>query len=128
SILLQEEALRALGEGASALRVRLLAGLARVCNFAGERERAARLAEEAVTLARRVGDPAALADALNSRRIAIWGLGNVEERLAVATELTRVAEAAGDRELALQGRLWRLRALLELGDIVAVDRETHEYN
>src|SRR5581483_2713782 len=119
--------LRALGEGASALRARLLAGLARVCYFAGERERATRLSEEAVGLARQIDAPAALAYALNSQRIAIWGPGHVTERLAVVTELTRVAEAAGDRELALQGRLWRLRALLELADVAAVERETREY-
>ncbi len=127
SIVLQEEALRALGEGASDLRVRLLAGLARVYSFVGEWERARRLSEEGVALARRATDPAALAYALNSKRIVISGPWNVEERLAVATELIQVAEVAGERELVLQGRLWRLRALLELGDIASVDRETEGY-
>src|SRR5262249_5375729 len=45
----------------------------------------------------------------------------VEERLAIATEMLRLAEEAGDRERAHQGHAWRMFALLELGDIPAAD-------
>jgi DNA-binding NarL/FixJ family response regulator len=128
SVRLQDEALHALPTQDSALRARLLAGLARALRFAGARERAALLGDEAVRMARRVGDPAALVYALNGQRIAGWRLDDVEERLAVAAELQRLAEEIGDGELALEGRLWRFRTLLELGDIEAAKRGIHDYS
>ena len=127
SVRLQEEALRALPAEDSGLRARLLAGLARALRFGGVRERAASLGDEAVRMARRVGDPAALVYALNGQRIAGWRLEDVGERLAVAAELQRLAEGIGDGELALEGRLWRFRTLLELGDIEAAKRDIHDY-
>jgi DNA-binding CsgD family transcriptional regulator len=128
SVRLQEEALRGLPTQDSALRARLLAGLARALRFAGVRERAASLSEEAFRIARRVADPTALVYALNARRIAGWRLEDVEERLTVATELQRLAEEVGDSELALEGRLWHFRALLEMGEVEAAKHEIEAYS
>jgi len=47
----------------------------------------------------------------------------VEERLALATEMIRLAEESGDREREHQGHHWRMLALMELGDIPAADVE-----
>lgn len=58
----------------------------------------------------------------------IWGPAHVDEGLAVVTELMHLAEDIGDHELALEGRQWRLIALLEQGDIPAVDEEIVAYN
>ena len=78
-------------------------------------------------MARRVGDPAALVYALNGQRIAGWRLEDADERLAVAAELQRLAEGIGDGELALEGRLWRFRTLLELGHIEVAKRDIRDY-
>ncbi len=115
SIELLESGLRAIGDGDPVLRSRLLAGLARARFFGGDPEAAGPLSEEAVDLARQSADLAALAYALNSRRIAIWGPDRLEERLTVATELTHLAAQIGDQSLRLESRQWRVIALLEAG-------------
>jgi len=74
-------------------------------------------------MARRVSDTATLAYALNSRHWALWGDENVEERLAAATEIVRLAEQTNARELALTGHAWRVADLLELGEVEEVDEE-----
>lgn len=121
SVRIQEEALAARGDTDSVARARLLAGLARASFFGGERERARGLADEAMAVARRLTDEGALAAALNARRITIWGPDDLAGRLAVATELLTVAGRTGDVELELEGRQWRLFALLEVGDTAAFD-------
>ena len=80
-----------------------------------------RCREEAVAIARRIGDPRTLATCLDARHYALWLPENVEERLEVAAELRRVAEETGDPELELQGAGWTIIDLMELGDIDGVD-------
>jgi tetratricopeptide (TPR) repeat protein len=116
-----EEALAALGEEDSPLRARLLARLSLELYYAGQPERRMALSEEAVALARRIGDPATLASALDARHYVLWRPENVDERLEVAAELRRIAEAAGDRELELEGAGWTVVDLLELGDVEGAD-------
>jgi tetratricopeptide (TPR) repeat protein len=116
---LLEEALAALGSSDDRLRARLLARLATELYFAGAPERRATLAEEAVTTARRVGEPATLAYALGARDAALWGPAGVEERLATAGEVVELAAHAGDREQALEGHARRAVALIQLGDLAA---------
>ena len=72
-------------------------------------------------------DPAALAAALNARRVALWTPQYTAERLDIATEMVAAAEAAGDREGVLQGRNWRVVDLMELGRRSALDAEIDEY-
>src|SRR5262249_7786556 len=52
---------------------------------------------------------------------------NVEERLTVATELVQLGERAGEPELELQGRHWRIADLLELGELATLDAEMETY-
>ncbi len=127
-VALLEGSLGALGGGDSALRVRVMARLAtalygRVIYWRGSLERGALLSRQAVEMARRLDDTVSLAYALEARYVAAWGPDGVEERLAIATEMLRLAEEVGDRERAHQGHHWRMFALLELGDIQAVDVE-----
>jgi predicted ATPase len=123
-VALLEEALEVLDPSGSVLRARISGRLAvALFYFADGRERRAVLSQQAVEMARRVGDTATLAYALNSRHWALWSEANVEERLAIATEIVRLAEQAGARELAMTGHAWRIADLLELGEITAVDRE-----
>jgi tetratricopeptide (TPR) repeat protein len=105
------------------LRARLLARLAMELYFAGAGELRAELVDEAVAIARRLGDPATLAYALNARYAALWGPANVEERLAIADEVIELARRAGDHRLAREGRGRRIVALLDLGDVAAAHTE-----
>jgi DNA-binding CsgD family transcriptional regulator len=123
---LLEEALAALGEADSPLRARMLARLARALMFTPQTQRRLTLSEEAVGLARRLGDPATLAAVLYDRHLAIWGPDRPEvasERLAAATEVVGLAERLGDRAMALRGRGLRRTDLLELGDLAGFDAD-----
>jgi DNA-binding SARP family transcriptional activator/tetratricopeptide (TPR) repeat protein len=121
---LLEEALDALPEEDSELRVRLLARLAAGPlrdSLAPEPRRA--MAQEAVEIARRLGEPTTLAYALEGRYETYWGPDRLEERLAIANELIGVAEDAGDAERAYAGHSSRFFALLEAGDLPAAYRD-----
>jgi hypothetical protein len=118
---LLQEALGALGGGDSPLRARLLARLALELYYAGDPDRRLTLSAEAVDLARRLGDPFALAACLDARHYALWRPETVEERLEVASELRRLAEAVGDPELELEGAGWTVVDLFELGDVAGAD-------
>jgi DNA-binding SARP family transcriptional activator len=114
-----EAALRALPPDAHRLRARLLARLAIERYYEPPGDARRRLSDEALDAARRAGDDATLAAALNARHVALWDPDHTHERLAVAEEMIAVAERGGDREAALQGRNWRVVDLFELGRIGA---------
>ena len=116
-----EEALRGLGEEDSPLRARLLARLSLELYYAGQPERRMLLSEASVQIARRIGDPATLAAALDARHYVLWRPENVEERLEVAGEMRRIAADIGDLELELEGAGWTVVDLLELGDVAGAD-------
>ena len=114
-----EAALAALPPDADRTRARLLARLAIERYYEPPGDARRRLSDAALDAARRAGDDATLAAALNARHVALWDPDHAHERLAVAEEMIAVAERAGDRELALQGRNWRVVDLFELGRIGA---------
>src|SRR5438094_150451 len=120
---LLEEALHRLGDGDPGLRAQLLARLALNLYWAPEPERVVALSEEAVRLARQLGDPRLLAAVLRARWIALWRPEGAAERLAIADEILHLGERTGDRELALLGHRFRIVGFLEHGDVVATDRE-----
>jgi DNA-binding CsgD family transcriptional regulator len=123
---LMEEALVALGGADSLLRARVLARLARALLFTPQVDRRLALSEDAVQLARRLGDPATLAAVLFDRHLASWGTEKEEvaaEGLAAATEVVSLAERLGDRAMALRGRGLRRTDLLELGDLAGFDAD-----
>jgi class 3 adenylate cyclase/DNA-binding NarL/FixJ family response regulator len=121
TVRLLEEALRMLGEAETALRARTLGGLARALLYTGLLQHAAAYAEQAVALARRVRDPAALAFNLAVMLDMPWGPEQTEARLIDAREVLRHAEAAGDAELITHAHSRILLCHLELGDIQAAD-------
>jgi len=86
------------------------------------------LNNEAVAMARRLGDRPALGYALNARMSALWGVKTGAERLATAIELGEVAEEVGDELLALHGHMWRVRELLVRGDVDAVKEEIARFD
>ena len=120
-----KEALSALGEGDSALRARLLAQLSLALYYSPELRDV--ISQQAVEMARRVGDPAAVVPALYSRHVVLDGKPDVEERLAVATEILAIAERGGNKEMELLTRYRRILDLLELAEIPTVDKEIQAY-
>jgi class 3 adenylate cyclase/tetratricopeptide (TPR) repeat protein len=122
---LLEEALAALPEADSELRVRLLARLAGgpLRDTLPTEPRVA-MSQKAVDMARRLGDPATLAYALDGKHCAHWTsqVDAFEVRLATAEELIQLAESVGDVERVYSGSDYRFWALLEAGAIPASSR------
>jgi hypothetical protein len=123
---LLEDALAALPQTDSELRVRVAARLAGgpLQDIQAAEKRRAALSLEAVETARRLGHAPTLAYALDGRCVAIWGPHEtIEERQAVTSELVEVAEAAGDKELMYDGHMFRFAVAVEVGDIGAAYAE-----
>ncbi|MFF2778502.1 BTAD domain-containing putative transcriptional regulator [Streptomyces sp. NPDC058052] len=91
------------------------------------RLRAARAAEEAVRISRRLGDPSVLAFALNGSFMQSFAAcGSAAQRDAIGRELTRLAvdhQIPGHEVL---GRIVRLQALSGLGAFTEADAEAEE--
>ena len=105
---LLEEGLAALGEGDSALKVQLLGRLTSALRSDPSRERPERLGREALEMARRLGDSATLAFALDSHVSGTCGPDNAKARYEESRELIAVSEAAGDVEREFSGHENRL--------------------
>jgi class 3 adenylate cyclase/tetratricopeptide (TPR) repeat protein len=113
---LLEEALNMLAATDGALRARMMARLAQALAFSEDRDRSASVAQ-----------PQVLADVLWRTQVPLWTPDNVEERLAVATELLQLAERAGEIELVFGGHGWRLNTLREIGDVPEAEKELQAY-
>ncbi len=121
---LLEEALTVVPAGAVPLRAQLLARLSFALSLnPAAADRREQLSREALELARGSGDARALTRALLARYFALLGPDRIEEPLALADEVVRVAESSGSTPTALDGRLLRIPLLLMLGDIHRVDAE-----
>jgi tetratricopeptide (TPR) repeat protein len=123
AIALLEEALDVTPDVDSPLRAQLLGQLAATLYWSPEHDRRRVLSSQAVEMAMRTGDQAAITDALFARRLALWGPDDVEERLRADVQILDLAEQTGDTWRALDARLWRAMDLLELGDVAAADVE-----
>ncbi|MGH2716504.1 MAG: ATP-binding protein, partial [Thermoleophilaceae bacterium] len=113
---LLQDALAALGEADSTLRVRLLSRLAAALRGEPSRHRRERICEEAVRAARRVGDPAAVAYALAAADAALHAPHTAQRRLAEGSEIVSLAGTTGDRERLFDGHEHAFWAAWELGD------------
>jgi predicted ATPase len=111
---LLEGALGALEDADVRLRIRLLARLACALRSDPDRQRADVLSQQAVDLARQLGDPALLGYALSGRYGAIWWPENADERLSLGGEIEDVATAAGDSERIIDGQIWQYIALVDV--------------
>jgi len=122
-----EEALDSLGEEDSALRALLLSRLGIELWMSGSPEPAELPSRKSVEVARRVGDPRALADALWIRYLVLGGPEDVDDRLAAGEEIVRAGEEAGAVDKQLTGVYFRIVALLELGDVQGGRDAVEEY-
>lgn len=105
---LLEEALERLGEGASALRLRLRSALLLELALyrSGEPEVQA-LAEEVTAEADAMGDPESQATALHVKHVLLRGTADLEARTRLARELTALAARTGEP-------WWEARALVSV--------------
>lgn len=121
------DAIDALPEAELGLRAELLARLAIARAYSPDRQESARIAEQAVAIARRWGDDATLARALCAQHVGLGAPERLDERLQTASEMLACAERAADRESALQARNFLVCDALEAGDLAGFDREIEAY-
>jgi hypothetical protein len=124
-VALLQEALAATRD--EALRASLLARLAIETYYDGRPDHRSALADEAVAIARRLGDPAALTAALSAQRVARWDPDHLSERRAISEELVAVAVASGDGVAELQGRNWLIVDLIDAGERERAEAEIAVY-
>lgn len=123
-----EEALQRLPPGDSKLRAALLGRLSVTLYFAPLDPRRTTASEEAVAMARRIGDAPALEVALLTRHFALWAPGHAAQRLEITRELVRLGERSGNVDSVIEGLWWQITALLELGDMVAARAVMETYS
>ncbi|MDA0181680.1 AAA family ATPase [Solirubrobacter phytolaccae] len=121
------EALDGLPPGDGTLRARVLARLAAALYWTEEAEQRRALAEEALAIARRIGDPTTLAYVLSDAHRATWDPDSPTRALSWVDEVSALADRIGNAELGLAARSWRISLLLELGELADVDREIQTF-
>lgn len=115
---LLRQALDAVGEHDSVLRVLLLSRLAGALRDQPSVAPRAALAEQAVAMARRLGDAETLIYALLAQWAAtLLGPDSVDDALRVAQELNAIAERVQDRERLVDAGIARYVALMTRGDV-----------
>jgi tetratricopeptide (TPR) repeat protein len=119
---LLEEALEACPE--DGLAVRLLRRLTMEFAFT-DVPRSEAYADRAVELARRLGEPAALASALSAKHLAVGD--RLDERLEISRELSQVAREAGLESYRAESHANRHFDLLERGDTAGARAELEAY-
>ncbi len=115
-----EAALAAVGPVASMVRARLLALLATELHFADDDRRLA-FGREALEIAREVGDPATLAEALGALWLANWRPEAAAERSRLAGEVTNIARRLGDRALEFRAAMAAFLSASETGEMTEAD-------
>ncbi|MGY1771805.1 BTAD domain-containing putative transcriptional regulator [Blastococcus sp. SYSU D00813] len=122
-LLEHRDELGGLGDGTASdadrdrLAARLLGTLGVELAFSEDLQRGPRYAEQAVELARGVGDPELLGRALNNFSLAVWGRpGAAEQRLAATDEALALAGRGLPRRTEFFARLHRAAIRLHLAD------------
>jgi class 3 adenylate cyclase len=114
-------ALEAIGDDDSPVRALLLANLAGEL-FYGEWDRRVALSKQAVTMARRLGDPSTLAHVLIPVVRSLRHPSTLDLRLGLVSELAELAEQLGDANVAFSAAWHGIGAALEAGDRVLAQR------
>lgn len=114
-------ALNAISDSPSALRARLLATLSAAQLVLADQSASRQAAHKAFTIATELGDDLATAYALIATIITDLDPETLDDRLTGARKVLAIARSHGDRELAASGYFLLLAALLEAGDIRAID-------
>jgi tetratricopeptide (TPR) repeat protein len=121
---LLDEALRLIPQRQKAQRIRVYSELAVALYWSPDSRRCMAVAETAVALARKLGQPAPLAHALYARCIAQWRPSAGRPDGASVREAIRVADRAGEGDLAMACAVRLGHVLAEAGDLDGLDRLT----
>jgi len=120
---LLKEALAAVGDDDSPLRAALLARLAEEIRWSTPAAQTAEVINEAIRVARAVGDPATLIESLYIKYHSIRGPDLAEERLRLTSEIVEIAERHRLGRWLLRAHYHRGAVCLELGNASEVYRE-----
>jgi tetratricopeptide (TPR) repeat protein len=127
-VALLEEALERLSVDEPEMRSLVQARLSVALTMHGERQRRLGLADEAVNIARAVGDDRTLVVALAAWCDAHAGPEDLNERLDATREQLAAATRLGDAELLLLSHRFRIVSLMERGDIQSAQAEIRSYS
>jgi class 3 adenylate cyclase/tetratricopeptide (TPR) repeat protein len=117
-----EAALRARGDREDPMRACLLAVLAAESMFSADRRQRREWSDNALALARRLGDLPTLATVLHSRCAAIWDPAMLEERRANAAELRALTDDLGDPFVKVWASLYSFETAMEAAEVEVADR------
>ena len=117
-----EAALEAVGAEDSRERAVLLGMLAYELSFAPDRDRRVALADEALAVARRLGDPRTLSYVLGARSMPIWAPETLDQRLACSEESVHLADGLRDPLARFHALHWRAVALVQAGEMDELQR------
>jgi class 3 adenylate cyclase len=123
-----EEALERLPQGASPRRAQTLARLGSQLIWQEEVERSRSLSAQALAMARSVGDPQTLIQALILRVFHLRRPDQLEESILITEEITELSLELGDKNREFISRGNRIPLLTELPDADAADREIGRYS
>lgn len=123
-----ESACDVLPEGHDDIRTRLLARLSLALVWADSERRRHQLSDEAIRLAREVGDKESLAYALFARHGFLGGPSGRTERLSIADELGSLASEVHDAGWHFMARIILITDLLEAGQIRRALKEIHLFS
>jgi class 3 adenylate cyclase/tetratricopeptide (TPR) repeat protein len=121
-VALLEQAVELTGPARSAMRARLLAHYASEIAFGEDRQRTLAAADEAVAIAREIGDRSLLASVLLMTSYGYNEGPRYRARLTETAEAVELADRTGDPTLRVVARIFRSSALLTVGDISASAR------
>ena len=117
AVALYEESLAAADPADQRLRAQLLSGLSCALYWSpADRERVRSLSDEALALARRLGDAELLASVLNNRHLSLWNADSLDERLETSRALLQIAERQRFPHWLHLGHQLHLLDALESGD------------
>lgn len=114
-------ALDGLPEGDDPRRCRVMLALAGEIYYGATAQEREALAEEAVAMARRLGDEELVIDAALKASIAIWNPHTADLRLQLAAEAAALAREVGDHVWLTSALTLQAVAAGELGDIAVLD-------
>lgn len=127
-VALLEEAAQAISDEQTPVRIKLLARLAEAYRFHPDtKHKEKELAAQAMQMARAVGDPEALAQALYAQIIAFGQRTDIEVQVKLAGELIEIAERTGDVERELLGLRLRMTLAFHLGHTEQARRDLLSY-
>jgi len=121
-----EDALRALPDGANALRIKALSQLSWIPPYAHDMKRSKELSAEALALARHSSEPDSLRVALHARLYALSGPDDIDALLEVTDEMLR-RDGAPRTSVSLEALSARHAAQISRGELVQADATLASY-